>query len=133
MIFAVIDTNVIVAALLTKNHDSPTARVMRAVFAGDVVPLFNGDIINEYREVLYRDRLQLDREQCDQAISFIIDKGRNIQSISSNEDFLDPDDRVFYEVALAETDAHLVTGNVKHYPNSPIVVTPAQFCEMFGI
>ena len=44
MIFAVIDTNVIVAALRTKNHDSPTAKVMRAVFSGDVVPLFNGGI-----------------------------------------------------------------------------------------
>lgn len=133
MIYAVIDTNVIVAALHTKNHDSPTARVMRSVFSGDVIPIFNGDILNEYREVLYRDRLQLDKERCDQTISFIIDKGRNLQSIHSTEDFPDPDDRVFYEVALVEPDAHLVTGNLKHYPISPIVVTPAQFCELLGI
>lgn len=133
MIFAVIDTNVIVAALRTKNHDSPTAKVMRAVFSGEVVPLFNGDILNEYRDVLYRDRLQLDKTQCDNVISFIIDKGRNLQAVPSPEEFTDPDDRVFYEVALAEPDSRLVTGNLKHYPISPIVVTPAQFCELFGI
>ena len=31
MVYAVIDTNVIVASLLTKHHDSATARVMDAV------------------------------------------------------------------------------------------------------
>lgn len=133
MICAVIDTNVIVAALRTKNHDSPTARVMRAIFSGDVIPLFNGAILNEYRDVLYRDRLQLDKLECDNAISFIIDKGRNLQAVPSTDDFPDPDDRVFYEVALAEPDSCLVTGNLKHYPTSPIVVTPAQFCELLGL
>lgn len=133
MICAVIDTNVIVAALRTKNHDSPTARVMRAIFSGDVIPLFNGAILNEYRDVLYRDRLQLDKIECDNAISFIIDKGRNLQAVPSIDDFPDPDDRVFYEVALAEPNSRLVTGNLKHYPTSPIVVTPAQFCELLGL
>jgi len=39
MVYAVIDTNVIVASLLTKHHDSATARVMDAVFSGKVIPL----------------------------------------------------------------------------------------------
>ena len=33
---------------------------------------------------------------------------------------------VFYEVALTEGDSFLVTGNLKHYPVDPRVVTPAQ-------
>ena len=106
---------------------------MRAIFSGDVIPLFNGAILNEYRDVLYRDRLQLDKIECDNAISFIIDKGRNLQAVPSTDDFPDPDDRVFYEVALAEPNSRLVTGNLKHYPTSPIVVTPAQFCELLGL
>ena len=40
--------------------------------------------------------------------------------------FMDEDDRVFYEVALTEEDSFLVTGNLKHYPVDPRVVTPAQ-------
>ena len=57
MVYAVIDTNVIVASLLTKHHDSATARVMDAVFSGKVIPLLNDEIIAEYREVLHRKRL----------------------------------------------------------------------------
>ena len=44
MILAVIDTNVIVASLLTHNHDSATARVMDAVYSGKVIPLVTGNM-----------------------------------------------------------------------------------------
>ena len=57
MVYAVIDTNVIVASLLTKHHDSATARVMDAVFSCKVVPLLNDEIIAEYRDVLHRKSL----------------------------------------------------------------------------
>ena len=37
---------------------------------------------------------------------------------------------MFYEVALSEEDAYLVTGNTKHFPKSPIVVTPAEMVKL---
>ncbi len=40
--------------------------------------------------------------------------------------FPDPKDVVFYEVALSKEDAYLVTGNIKHFPKKPFVVTPAE-------
>lgn len=40
------------------------------------------------------------------------------------------DDRVFYEVTLSKDDAYLVTGNQKHFPKTPIVVTPAEMLEI---
>ena len=40
------------------------------------------------------------------------------------------DDAVFYEVALSKEDAYLVTGNTKHFPKSPIVVTPAEMLDI---
>ena len=51
----------------------------------------------------------------------------------SNELFLDPDDAVFYEVALTArrlTDAYLVTGNTKHFPIKFFVVTPREMVEI---
>lgn len=48
------------------------------------------------------------------------------ERIQSNEVFPDIDDVVFYEVALSKDNAYLVTGNKKHFPKSPIVVTPAE-------
>lgn len=48
----------------------------------------------------------------------------------SDEFFPDPKDVVFYEVALSKEDAYLVTGNTKHFPKKPIVVTPAEILEI---
>ena len=50
--------------------------------------------------------------------------------VPSAEQFPDPKDVVFYEVAMSKKDAYLVTGNKKHFPNKPIVVTPAEMVEI---
>ena len=47
--------------------------------------------------------------------------------------FSDPKDVVFYEVAMSKKDAFLVTGNQKHFPKSPIVVTPAEMVEILKL
>ena len=54
MIYAVIDTNVLVSALITHNKQSATIQVMEAMFANKIVPLYNEEIINEYEDVLHR-------------------------------------------------------------------------------
>ena len=136
MVYAVIDTNVIVSSLLTKHHDSATVRVMDAVYSGKVVPLLNEEIVSEYRDVLHRRRLGLDAEKCDFIISLISDLGIAIERIKSDIQMTDEKDRVFYEIALAGMEmgtSKLVTGNIKHYPDMDFVVTPSQFCEMMNI
>ena len=52
--YAVIDTNVLVSALLSKNEDSATVKVLDAVFDGKIIPLYHQDILIEYDEVLHR-------------------------------------------------------------------------------
>ena len=136
MVYAVIDTNVIVASLLTKHHDSATVRVMDAVYSGKVVPILNEEIISEYRDVLHRRRLGLNAEKCNFIISLISDLGITLERIKSDIQMIDEKDRVFYEIALAGAEvgnSKLVTGNIKHYPEVDFVVTPSQFCEMINI
>ena len=136
MIYAVIDTNVIVASLLTRNHDSATVRVMDAVYSRTVIPLVNDAILVEYTDVLHRPHLQLNPAKCEFIISLMTDIGLYFDPVSSEEPIPDEKDRVFFEVTLAgrsQSDAHLVTGNMKHYPPASFVVTPAQFCELLGI
>ena len=41
----------------------------------------------------------------------------------------DEDDRVFYEVCLSEEDSFLVTGNLKHFPKEPQVITAAEMSK----
>ena len=134
--FAVIDTNVIVASLLTRNHDSATARVMDAVYSGNVTPLVCDEMLAEYADVLYRPRLKLDAAKCEYILSLISDIGKRIDPASSTVEMPDEDDRVFLEVAMAgqsEGESRLVTGNLRHYPKADFIVTPADFCALLGI
>lgn len=136
MTYAVIDTNVIVASLLSRHSDSATVRVMDAVYSGKVVPLLNDEILAEYRDVLHRKRLGLDPAKCDFIISLISDIGVSLEQVSTKEELPDEKDRVFFEIAIAGMAlgaSKLITGNLKHYPEVDFVVTPARFCEMVDI
>lgn len=59
--FVVIDTNVLVSAMLKRN--TPPDKVIRHIFAGNIIPLLNEEILNEYREVLNRPKLIFLRTQ----------------------------------------------------------------------
>ena len=42
------------------------------------------------------------------------------------------DDLVFYEVTMEkrEDDAYLITGNLKHFPERPYIVTPGEMMKI---
>ena len=42
----------------------------------------------------------------------------------------DAKDVVFYEVTLSVDETYLITGNIKHFPVKPFIVTPAQMIEI---
>ena len=50
----------------------------------------------------------------------------------TDEVFPDPKDIVFYEVAMSAEDSFLVTGNLKHFPKKPFVVSPAEMVEIIN-
>ena len=60
--YAVIDTNVFISALLSKRADAATVRVLDAMFGGKIVPLYHGDILAEYDEVLHRSKFHFKEE-----------------------------------------------------------------------
>ena len=41
----VIDTNVLVSALLSKHEDASTVQIINAVFSGKIIPVFNNEIL----------------------------------------------------------------------------------------
>ncbi|MBP5544231.1 MAG: putative toxin-antitoxin system toxin component, PIN family [Kiritimatiellae bacterium] len=128
MTCAVIDTNVIVAAMMSKRPDSATVKVVNAIRSGSLKPVLSSAIVDEYTEVLARGKFQFDQNDVRQMIDAIVARAVFLDPLPSGEIFSDETDRVFYEVALAgQVDAtRLVTGNLRHYPISPIVVNPAQ-------
>lgn len=130
MIYAVIDTNVIVSAFISKNQDSSTAMVWSAVLDGAITPMYSEEIIEEYRDVLHRKKFNIPEQLIKDTLNHIMENGVRCERILSDDFIPDPKDVVFYEVALSKEDAYLVTGNTKHFPKKPIVVTPAEMMKI---
>ena len=132
-IYAVIDTNVIVSALISKHPGTAPLTVLANVFSGDITPVFNDEIIEEYQVVLSREKFHLNPQDIDTALSAITDYGLNLERTPDvDESFPDPKDLVFYEVKMSKDDAYLVTGNTKHFPKKPFVVTPREMVHIFA-
>lgn len=72
------------------------------------------------------------KEQIQILVEYIVQLGINAARFPYDGEMTDEDDMVFYEVALSEEDSFLVTGNLKHYPATPRVVTAAQMMEILG-
>ena len=130
--YAVFDTNVLVSALLTKRADSPTVQLLDYVLDGRIVLLYNEAIIREYEEVLQRTHFAFPADRVQNLIE-LVKTGMLLDPTESDEVFIDEDDRVFYEVALSKDDGYIVTGNTKHFPKSPIIVTPAEMIRIIDL
>ena len=126
MIFAVIDTNVLVSARITKNSSSATVKVLDNMFNGIIIPIFNDEIIAEYTDVLHRPKFRMRDEDINLIINYIKKYGIHYDRIPFDGTMPDEKDRPFYEVSLSVEDSFLVTGNLKHFPVTPKVVTPSQ-------
>ena len=124
--YAVIDTNVLVSALLTSKMESSIAKVIKAVHEGAILPMYDEAILKEYTIVLNRERFGFAKDKVDEMLSLIRRKGVNCDRKPVHEIFPDPDDIVFYEVAMSRDDSYLVTGNLKHFPQNGRVVSPAE-------
>jgi len=131
-VFVVFDTNILVSALISKRSDTAVVLALETLLSDDVTPLYNDEIIAEYEDVLHREKFRLPAQMVDGIIHRIQEKGISSKRIPSGETFPDADDVVFYEVALSREDSFLVTGNTKHFPKTPIVLTPLAFLKKIG-
>lgn len=130
--YAVIDTNVLLSALLSKNENSATVKVLDAVFEGKIIPLYHEDILAEYDEVLHREKFHLRENIIQIVMEAVRQYGIPVFPQPTGAVLVDMDDLVFYEVAMEkrDDDAYLVTGNQKHYPFRDFIVTPAEMMKI---
>ena len=132
--YAVIDTNVFISALLSKQPDSATVQVLDAVIDGKIIPLYHEDILAEYDEVLHRSKFHFKEETIQVVLNAVKQFGIEVFPQPSGEILIDMDDLIFYEVAMEkrEDDACLVTGNQKHYPIRDFIITPAEMIAIMN-
>ena len=131
--YAVIDTNVLVSALLKWN--SFPSNVLELTYRGMIVPLLDERIAQEYREVLARPKFHFTQDIIEDTVGELERLGIYVDAKELDIELPDLKDRVFYEVVMEERkleDAYLVTGNIRHFPVKPFVVTPRQMIDIIA-
>ena len=130
----VIDTNVLVSALLSSKDDTATVQVLAKAISGEIIPVYSNAITKEYREVLSRKKFGFSGELIEYLLSAIEQYGILVDSSPSGITLPDMKDVPFYEVVLEKRDdgAYLVTGNIKHFPKEPYIVTPRELLDILN-
>jgi putative PIN family toxin of toxin-antitoxin system len=132
--YAVIDTNVLVSALLSSHDDTATVLVVKKLFSGEVIPLFTDEIIKEYNDVLRRKKFHFSEDAVSMLLQTIEKYGERVVPTPTGELLPDMKDLPFYEVVVEKQadDAYLVTGNRKHFPAKPFIVTAKEFLDILN-
>lgn len=126
--YVVIDTNILVSSLWSKNG-SP-AKILSMVLGGILIPCYDYRILTEYREVLMRPKFCFSESEVDSLLDWIKSYGKSVVATPLNINFIDEDDKKFFEVAKF-CDAKLITGNLKHYPEDADVISVGDFLNKY--
>jgi uncharacterized protein len=116
MIRVVLDTNIIVSALLQPL--GPPAQVFMLALGGSIQLCVSGSVYAEYEEVISRPRLQRCEDIVASALHAIREQGLWVRPTDQVRGCSDPDDDIFLECAQAAQAEYLVTGNIRHFPTS---------------
>lgn len=132
----IIDTNVLVAGILTHNIDSPTARIVDAMLDGRVMHLLSPALLQEYRDVLLRPKLRklhgLSQDEVDQILSEIT-ANAIWREPAESQDAPDPGDDHLWSL-LQSTDVILVTGDqllLDNPPHTASIILPKTWVTEF--
>ncbi len=130
----VTDTNVLVSGLIKAY--STSAAIIRLILEGKIKLAYDLRIINEYRDVLNRNKFRFSSEQVEVILKQITEEGININAAPLKESLPDIDDNPFLEVAITGSVKFLVTGNKKHFPQEICkgvkILSPSEFISLFS-
>lgn len=91
--------------------------------------MIHDQIINEYKEVLLRDKFKFKENIVNETINLFTQNGKYINP----KEFIalkDKSDEIFFAITMSANEdndipSYLITGNTKHFPVVPIVITPS--------
>jgi len=135
---AVVDTNVIVSALI--NTNGIPAKILSLILNGNIKILYDNRIIFEYIDVLSRKEFGFPKEMIDDLINFIKHDGEFVNAEYIKRKFSDETDKKFYEVyksaAIGPAEhtgeaKYLITGNIKHFPKEDAIIIPKDFMQIY--
>ena len=131
MIRVVLDTNILVSALL--QPQGLPARAFLMTLAGTTAQLcVTGDIYAEYEEVIRRSRFKRSEAVIESTLRVIRQNGFWVKPSEKVHACSDPDDDIFLECAQAARAHYIVTGNLKDFPTKwadAQIVSARQFLD----
>lgn len=129
----IIDTNVFISAFITSDISSPTVKILDLFYDDKISLYYSDDIISEYKNVLNRKDFKLNKKLIGTFINDIKKLGIKINPKSLDEMTIDINDQPFYELVMSKNvnDSKLITGNIKHFPIKPFIMTPKEFIDKF--
>ena len=130
--YAVIDTNVIVSALLSHYADAATVQLIVRLISGEITPIYSSEIMIEYQQVLNRKKFKFEPNKIKSILSAIEKYGILVEPSATGIILPDIKDLPFYEVVLEKKNdtAYLVTGNLKYFPKESFIVTARQMLNI---
>ena len=133
----IVDTNVLVAGLITSQPSSPTAQVLDAMLDGRLLYLLSPALLREYRQVLLRPKLLrlhgLSEDEIDRLLTELTANALWRESVGvAHEPAPDPGDAHLWALLASEPGAMLVTGDrlLLDHPRSGIAVITASACAV---
>jgi len=120
----VLDTNVLVSAFWKRPGNA--GKIIDMVITRQLIPCYNAKVLLEYLDVLNRPKFKFSSSDVNNLLELIKIEGISVIAQRSSIPFVDESDRIFYDIATA-CRAYLITGNLKHYPNEPFIITPGKF------
>ena len=133
----VIDTNVVVAGLITRPGDSPASRLLDGLLTGTIPFVLSQELLAEYRRVLLRPAIRklhgLTSAQVDAVLTEIVMNAR-LRDPSGEQapDAPDRGDDHLWRLLHAVPDATLVTGDrrlIEQPPDFASVISPRAAME----
>ncbi len=135
---AVIDTNVIVSALISGDSQALVSRIFDGMLSAEFVYLLSPDLLDEYRSVLLRPKIQklhgLTAEEIDRILGDIVMNGiwrePTVAFIAP-----DPGDNHLWGLLAAQKGSMLVTGDrllLENPPDFASVISPRSFLTLLN-
>jgi len=131
----IVDTNVLVAGLLTKYEQSPVARIVDGMLAANFAFVISEALLTEYSTVLARPKLRKLHGLSDADIDVLLIELSHhaivLQPISAPP-APDPGDQLLWELLAVRPDLVLVTGNkllLQSKTQAGRIITPHVFCD----
>ncbi len=133
----IIDTNVLVAGLITSTDSSPTVKILHAMLSGELFYALSKGLLAEYRTVLVRPKLlklhQLSENEVDQILSEITANAIWREPPEAHQ-APDTGDNHLWDLLLQAEDTTLVTGDqllLNNPPTNKSVISPVTCLKVF--